>query len=304
VTAESQVAVTDLDERYQRLRLPQPRLMKAIVASMRRYGQLSPVVVCERKETLAVVDGFKRVAAMRQLGQELVAVRCLPLCERAAVAAVYGLNFGARRLVDLEEALVVRELVREQGLTQADVGSLLSRDKSWVSRRLMLIERLCEQVQDDVRVGLIPVSVAREVARLPHGNQPEVAASVRRHGLTSRDAARLVRLFERTSDRGAQEDLLDAPRTALETAHGPGRAAPHDPRLDKLGNRVRRQALSVSEGLVRLEQMLPQDPGAQWSRPERQILGQVLDQVGATAMQLGHQLADAARAIGGADASP
>ena len=58
--------------------------------------------------------------------------------ETAAIAAVMTLNQVGRELNDLEQALCVRALIREQGLTQVAVGGQLGRDKSWVSRRLML----------------------------------------------------------------------------------------------------------------------------------------------------------------------
>ena len=44
------------------------------------------------------------------------------------------------------------------------VAELLDRHPSWVSRRLGLLERLVEQVQDDVRVGLVSTTAAREIA--------------------------------------------------------------------------------------------------------------------------------------------
>ena len=196
-----------LDQRYAELRIAQPRAEAAMATSMGRFGQISPVVAARDSgddAPLVLVDGFKRLAAARGLGFETLSVRTMPLSARASVAAVYSLNRGGRGLMDLEEALVVRKLVRELGLTQPEVGELLERHKSWVSRRLSLVERLCDEVQDDVRVGLIVPTVAREVARLPRGNQPEVAATVQQHGLTSREASVLVSLFEAITDRRAR----------------------------------------------------------------------------------------------------
>ena len=301
-TAVTDVALELLDERYARLRVVQPRLAKTMTESLRRYGQLSPVVACQRGDALAVVDGFKRVAASRVLELETLSVRVLPLSERAAVAAVYGLNRGGRGLVDLEEALVVRELVREQGLNQPEVGELLGRDKSWVSRRLMLVERLCDEVQDDVRVGLVPISVAREVARLPRGNQPEVAACVHNQGLTCRDAALLVRLFEQTTDRSQQEALLATPQDILEAHRGHDRAAPNDPRLGPAANKLRRQALWVAEGLASLDRMLPRKPVTEWTIAERTILVDLLHKVGETASNIGRTLVGVTSALEGPDA--
>ena len=271
--------IAALDQRYADLRIAQPRAEAAMTASIGRFGQISPVVAARDAgddAPLVLVDGFKRLAAAKSLGLETLSVRAMPLSARASVAAVYSLNRGGRGLMDLEEALVVRKLVRELGLTQPEVGELLERHKSWVSRRLSLVERLCNEVQDDVRVGLIVPTVAREVARLPRGNQPEVAATVQQHGLTSREAAVLVSLFEPVTDRRAQRALLDDPRAALE-AHSRHRdEAPHDGRLGSQGNNVRRQALRLAEAAARLSRALAEVGTVEWTDTERELLATVL----------------------------
>ena len=86
----------------------------------------------------------------------------------------------------------MRSLCREHKLTQAEVGKALRRDKSWVCRRLMLAERLEDVLQDDIRLGLLSSTVARELARLPRGNQVAMATAIRAHGLTSKQAHRIV----------------------------------------------------------------------------------------------------------------
>jgi len=48
-----------LDERYGHLRIVQPQREAVIEASLRRHGQLMPLVVVERDEKMAVVDGFQ-----------------------------------------------------------------------------------------------------------------------------------------------------------------------------------------------------------------------------------------------------
>lgn len=75
---------------------------------------------------------------------------------------------------------------------------------------------LSADVQDDVRAGLVSITVAREVARLPRGNQGVVTAAIHHHGLTTRDAAGLVSLFERAPGAEEQRYLVEHPREALE----------------------------------------------------------------------------------------
>jgi ParB/RepB/Spo0J family partition protein len=280
------VSLDRLDERYGELRIARPRQQDAVTESMRRFGQLTPLVASARGEALAVIDGFKRLHAADKLGLERLAVRLLPLSEQAAVAAVYSLNRHGSGMSDLEEALVVRALCREHAMAQVEVAELLGRHKSWVSRRLMLVERLSEQVQQDVRVGLVSVSVAREVARLPRGNQPEVAMAVHRHGLTARDATHLVSLFEKATDRRQQQNLLERPRESLDRERGRAALAPHDSRLGAGANRLRRLALTALEGASRLSQGLAETSPPSWTEAERSVLTALLRQVLGSVRQL------------------
>lgn len=289
--------VGELDERYGKLRIVQPQQERAVRDSLRRLGQLMPLVGCERGSALVVVDGFKRVHAARVLGLATLRVRVMPLCERAALAAIVSLNHGRRGLSDLEEALVLAALCGEHGLSQVQVAELMGRHKSWVSRRLSLVQRLAPAVADDVRVGLLSTTVAREVARLPRGNQAAVAAAITRSDLTSKDAARLVTLFEKTSGAVPQRYLLEHPREALE-AHGPRiPLVAHDPRLGPLTQALRQRLYStmraMSDVTARLEECTP----ARWTAAERQVLSPVVAQAKGLAQLLGDKLASASAAL-------
>ena len=273
------VKLEQLDERYATLRLARPRQEQAVTDSLSRLGQLVPLVVCRREERLAVIDGFKRLRAARTLKLQTLVVRTLPLSEQAAVASIYSLNRHSHGLVDLEEAFVVRALVRDQALTQAEVAELLGRHASWVSRRLALVERLSEQLQCDIRVGLVSTTVAREISRLPRGNQAEVAAAIRKAALSSREAAVLVGLFEKATDRDQQTALLDKPRAAVERQQGGPAPPPWDARLSPATNRLRRSVLAATTtGRRALSALLEAQP-ASWSDGERQVLGPLLRQL-------------------------
>lgn len=292
-----ELPVTSLDERYSKLRIVQPAAERAVRDSLRRLGQLMPIVVCERDAVFAIVDGFKRVAAARGLGLETLRVRVMPLSESAAMAAIVSLNRSGRGLTDLEEALVVRALCREQGLEQAQVAELLGRHKSWVCRRLALAERLADAVACDVRAGLVSSTVAREVARLPRGNQPDVAAAIRREDLGSRDAARLVTLFAKTSGAAQQRYLIEHPREALE-AHGPRVPfVSHDPRLGPLTQEMRRRLLATMSAMSALALHVDGCMPTGWTETEREVLGAVLAKTRGAAELLLGKLTDAHKAM-------
>ena len=93
-----------------------------------------------RDEKPQVLDGFTRWEAATQVrGMTTLSVRLIDVDDRRAKAAIHGLNQTGRRPHELEEAWIVQALVREDGLSQAEVAELLGRHKSWVCRRLALL---------------------------------------------------------------------------------------------------------------------------------------------------------------------
>lgn len=273
-----ELEIGSLDERYARLRIVQPAAQRAVHDSMRRLGQLMPIVACERQAVFAVVDGFKRVAAARALGLGALRARVMPFGEAAAIAAVVTFNRHGRGLSDLEEALVVRTLCREHSLSQVEVAELLGRHKSWVCRRLSLAERLSETVAGDVRAGLLSSTVAREVARLPRGNQADVATSIHQHALTSHEAARLVTLFAGTKGAAQQRYVLDQPREAL-SAQRPREPAPaRDPRLGPETQALVQRLYGASRASSDLCARLAASAPVSWTAAEQQVLLPLLTQ--------------------------
>lgn len=264
---EQVLSLEEIGESYGSLRLVIPRSEEQMRKSLKHYGQMSPVVVCRgAKDNFELLDGFKRLRASRELGKFALRARVLALGPRAAKAAVLCLNWVSRSVIDLEEGWVVHALCRDDGLTQVEVGHLLGRDKSWVCRRLSLVERLSGEVQSQLRLGLITGTVGRELARLPRGNQERVLEAVVEHGLGSRDVAVLVDLLAESS-RAEQERILRAPRVAL-AAQGKGAAVVRDPRLGKGGNQLLRNLswmeracaqVSSRMGLLGLSELRRQD---------------------------------------------
>jgi ParB-like chromosome segregation protein Spo0J len=215
-----EVPVADLGEELATLRLLPPGDAD-MAASLRRFGQLSPLVVYRQGARLEVIDGFRRLrAAGRQGSPSSLRVRPLAVDAPGALGALFALHRGCSGLSELEEGWVVQALVRRHGMAQAQVAQLLRRHQSWVSRRLLLVESLVDEVQRDVRLGLLGATAAREVARMPRGIQHAVAAGLARHGLTSRQAAQVCAAIERLG----VADLAEVERLCATATLGPARA--------------------------------------------------------------------------------
>lgn len=273
------VSLEALGHRYRRYRLADPPAEEAMAGSLRRWGQLAPVVACPRGPQLELLDGFKRWAAARQVaGLTTLSVRVLEVDERTAKAAILGLNRGQRGARELEEAWIVQALVRDDGLTQVEAAHLLGQHKSWVCRRLALLERLSAAVTEDLRLGLVGPTLARQLVRLPAGNQEAVLAVTRRAALTAQEVSGVIDLLQGASE-AQTAFVLAQPRAALRQAQGLPPAL-RDPRLSRAGNWLARQLTQVLEGLTRLEQWL-QTPGEQeLTTRDREIVQPLLGRLG------------------------
>jgi ParB family transcriptional regulator, chromosome partitioning protein len=249
------VALEALGQQYRRYRLADPAAEDAMAGSLRRWGQLAPVVAARRGQELQLLDGFKRYSAARQVaGLTTLSVRVLVVDERAAKAAILGLNRASRGVRELEEAWIVQALVRDDGLTQVEAAHLLGQHKSWVCRRLALLERLSAEVKEDLRLGLLGSALARQLVRLPAGNQQAVLATSRREALTAQEVRGLIDLLQGAGEAQAAV-ILAQPRAALRQVQGPPLAL-RDPRLSQAANWLARQLTAALEGLVRVENWL------------------------------------------------
>jgi ParB-like chromosome segregation protein Spo0J len=249
-----ELALEDIGEHYGRYRLHLPEAERAMARSLERYGQISPMVICLREGHYELIDGFKRLAAARMIsGMSRVSIRVILVDERGAKAAIYGLNRAGGRTRELEEAWIVHALVREDRLTQVEVAELLGRHKSWVCRRLALIERLGPEAKDELRVGLLCPTAARHIVRLPEGNQAEVLKVIRREALSTVELAAMVDLLVQCSDRRQKEFILQNPREALARKKGFIAISSRDPRLSQTGNEVFKRVGVLIEMLAKME---------------------------------------------------
>jgi ParB-like chromosome segregation protein Spo0J len=62
-----ELGLDEIGEHFGRYRLHAPESERAMARSLRRYGQIAPVVVSRRQERYELIDGFKRLAASRSL---------------------------------------------------------------------------------------------------------------------------------------------------------------------------------------------------------------------------------------------
>lgn len=291
---ERRVALASLGEKLSALRVLSDEAVRPMQLSLEHQGQLSALATYRSDDdTLEVVDGFTRLRAARALGWLELRVRVLPVDAVGATAALATLNRG-HALTELEEAWLCRSLYRQHGLTQPEIGRLLGHDKSWVCRRLTLAESLDEQVQVDVRLGLVGARVASELGRLPRGNQPGASAVTQRRGLTVAQTARMVQTLLALPDADARASWLTE---ALATRAPVLRAAPA-PRAKTEGELFLFDIESVTRIAARLQVRLRDKPLDAFEPSVRALL---TEGMGALALVLTHLSASIGRALTGKD---
>lgn len=220
------ITLGELGQRLSPLRLCRPAADEQMRRSLEQHGQLTAVVAFDGGDAPQLVDGFKRLRAAQQLGWTSLRVRTLAV-DAATATAVIGVLHEHRGLSELEEGWIVRSLCRTHGLSQGAVAQLVRRHKSWVSRRLLLVEGLDPTVQADVRLGLLGPRSAVAVAALPRGNQRQAADLVSHRGMTTRQAEHLVRrLRELDSDEARRQQLSAWPASRAAGATSAGRRRP------------------------------------------------------------------------------
>lgn len=264
--------IAALDRRYQGLRVAStPGRRASLRASLERHGQQQPVLASSGIEEgrLVLLDGFKRVDLLGEAGEERVWVAVVALDAPSSLTAMAVANVAHRGLSDLEEAWILAALEREHGLDQVEIAERFGRHKSWVCRRLSLESRLERAVQDDVRLGLLSATAARELARLPRGNQVPAANAVSTHGLSSRQASRLVAVLLKADPAGRGEILRD-PLVHVQGRH-PAMPAP-DPRLGEAANRVRERLLRLHGAAGRLDEVVLNERPSSLGASERAVL--------------------------------
>ena len=107
-----EIAVSEIGEKYGVYRIVSPRADAAMVKSMRKYGQMTPVVCVKGQGGWELIDGFKRLRAGRSLNQTTLKVKTMEVSGRVCKAALIQLNQSGRSIKEMEEALVLQSLHR------------------------------------------------------------------------------------------------------------------------------------------------------------------------------------------------
>lgn len=246
--------------RYERLRKRHPRAERALLNSLAEIGQQTPVVVVEDAERFVLIDGYKRVRALKRLARDVVLATRWELEEVEALLLERGLRRGSEDALD--QAWLLAELQERFGHSLEELARRFEHSKSWVSGRLALIQCLPGSVQEQVRLGVLSAHAAIKylvpMARAEAAAAEKLAAAITPLKPTTREVAALYAGWQSGSSR-TRELILCSPKLYLEAKKERSPAPPSTTQrflndLAALGGIARRALRALQEGL--LQQLL------------------------------------------------
>lgn len=211
-----QLEFHQLDRRWEHLRVRHPARQRRLLASLAESGQQTPIVVVATEGQpgrYLVIDGYKRIAALEQLGRDTVEAVVWPMNEAEALLLDRSLRFSAQESA-LEQGWLLAELEQRFGYGLDELARRFDRSPSWVSRRLALVELLPEAIQQQVRAGKIPAQVAMKflvpAARVSLEDCQRMAAIFAQHHCDTRQAGQLYAAWRQGSP-AIRQRVLEEP---------------------------------------------------------------------------------------------
>ena len=235
-TIIQEIPLSEFDLTLSELRIMNHARILQVEKSMQLHGQLQPVVVRVYHGGYQLIDGFKRYYAAEDLMIDSLQCHVLEIDLSQAKVLLLSYNRHHQSMEAWEEALVLRDLRDIHSMDQRSLAKLTGYSRSWVCRRLSLIEKMDEDVSLAIRMGTLTGSHARSLIKLPRGNQDEIARVITTYRLTSRQSDTLVDAFLSAQDEERQQYILTHPEWALGRDQEDPGEEPWDARLSSYGN--------------------------------------------------------------------
>lgn len=202
-----------LELRYAHCRIMNHQALKRLRDSIGTYGQIVPVLAVEERDKLILIDGYLRVRALRACGKDRV---CVQLSKENEQSAMFSLLTKAneRQWETIEQSILLQELHRRFGCSLSHIAKRIGRDKSFVKRRLDLVEALPENILKAVIAGSLSTWAAgRVMAPLARANLEDaqkLMACLEKEPLTTRELARFYAHYQK-SNRSVRDHMLENP---------------------------------------------------------------------------------------------
>lgn len=139
--------------------------LQTLADSLRRFGQLTPILVRRKGANFELIAGERRLRAMKMIGgQEIEAVITAAFDRDCAMMALIE-NIEREDVHYLDQAEAFRRLLREHGMTQEELAAAFGKSQSALANLLRLLQ-LEDSVQEILRKGELSARHARALLKI------------------------------------------------------------------------------------------------------------------------------------------
>lgn len=168
--------------------------------SIKHNGILQPIVVRKRGEKYQIIAGERRYQAAQRAGLVSVPVVVREVSDSEVLQLALIENLQRSDLNPLEAARGYKDLIEQNGLTQEELGKVLSKSRPAIANALRLLE-LPDDVQELVAKGKLTAGHARAILGVKdEASRSALAQKIVEEGLSVRQTEILAPLFSVKND--------------------------------------------------------------------------------------------------------
>lgn len=168
-----------------------------------------PVVVIPVEDGYEIVDGLRRLENLIRDGATEAPVIIQDWSEPTAKMMRILLNGRRRTISWYEEALLIRDLHRNEKIPLDRIARQLGHKKNWVYRRERIVEKVSPAVLAFSQSGDLGLIVAYAISRLPMDQQLPFFLSVKEQHLKTEEVRMIVNIILEMDEEDRQDAIRD-----------------------------------------------------------------------------------------------
>lgn len=167
-----------------------------LAISIIENGLIHPLTVKKVKNQYRILAGAHRFKAIQDIGWEKIPCRIIKCTKAGEISMTLAENINRFDVQPIIIAHLISELQAREKLSQEAIGEKFGKSKTWVSRKLSILNTLPE-TQDKLSTGKITEHIAVELARMPDPVSEKAALDqVMARGMTGMRVREMVDDYE------------------------------------------------------------------------------------------------------------
>lgn len=140
--------------------------LKALAESLKEDGQWDPIIVRPKDGKYELIAGHYRFEAAKYLGWKEIEATVKDLSDEEADFLALKTNLMRKNMDEIEEAKIIKKIMDEYELPQREIAKKLGMSDTWVSRRLALVLKITDEVQNALKDGKISAEHASLISNI------------------------------------------------------------------------------------------------------------------------------------------